>query len=75
MSSGNLEEIYQNINEESYEIFLEFDVIDYSKIVIPFSKTFKSNKPKDIYSGKESIPFKERDPEFKMILRQEFSKF
>jgi hypothetical protein len=27
----------------------------------------------DIYTGTEKIPFKEREPEFKMIFRQEFS--
>jgi len=36
---------------------------------------FKSYKPRDVYSGNENIPFKDRDPEFRMILRQEFSKF
>lgn len=71
MSSGK--ELYREINKGWLENILELDA-DYSKIVIPFSKAFRSNKPKDIYSGKERIPFKERDPEFKIILRQEFSK-
>ena len=44
-----------------------------SKVVIPFSKMFQSYKPIDIYSGNEKIPFRERDPEYKVILRQEFS--
>ncbi len=46
-----------------------------SELVIPFSKVFKSYKQKDIYSGNEIIPFREREPEFKMILSQEFSNF
>jgi len=46
-----------------------------SKVVIPFSKMFNTKGSSDIYSGNENIPFKERDPEFRMILRQEFSKF
>ena len=46
-----------------------------SKAVIPFSKIIGSSKPIDVYSGNEIIPFKERDPEYKMILRQEFSNY
>ena len=74
MSSGNLKEIYHELNEGLNENILELDV-DYSKIVIPFTKMFKSYKPRDIYSGNERIPFKERDHEFKMILKQEFANF
>jgi len=73
MSSGNLEQLYLDKNEGSYKRFLEFEVLDYSKIVIPFSEVFKRYKPSNIYSGEEKIPFKERDQEFKMILMQEFS--
>lgn len=71
MISGNLDKIYYENDEELYGNTLEADV-DYSKIVIPFSKIFKSNKPKDIYSGTEKIPFRKRDLEYKLILRQEF---
>ncbi|MFX1487654.1 MAG: hypothetical protein ACFFBI_00780 [Promethearchaeota archaeon] len=46
--------------------------LDISRIIIPFSKLFKSFKPADVYSGDEKIPFKDRDPEYRMILRQEF---
>ncbi len=53
-----------NISEPDYDL---------SKIIIPFSKMFKSCKQIDIYSGTEKIPFKKRDLEYKMILRQEFS--
>ncbi len=73
MSSGNLEQQYLDKNEDSNKRFLEFEVLDYSKIVIPFSKVFKRYKTRNIYSGEEKIPFKERDQEFKMILMQEFS--
>jgi len=58
---------YQYNNER---INLTYDI---SQLVIPFSKVFRSYKPKDIYSGNENIPFKEREPEYKMLLRQEFS--
>ena len=78
MGLVKLEQIYQEIMKESYE--LSYDKvpeteIDYSEVVIPFSQMFRSYKPKDIYSGNERIPFKERKQKFKMILRQEFSKF
>jgi hypothetical protein len=49
--------------------------VNISRVIIPFSKVFNSKKPIDIYSGTEKIPFKERDTEFKMIFRQEFSEF
>lgn len=47
--------------------------IDISHLVIPFSKLCRNYESPDIYSGKEKIPFKERDPEYKMILSQEFA--
>ncbi|KKN10640.1 hypothetical protein LCGC14_1034530 [marine sediment metagenome] len=73
MSSGQPEIIFQEIRDSTYENILERE-IDISQLVIPFSKVFKSFKPRDIYIGNENMPFKEREPEFKRILRQEFSK-
>ncbi len=68
MNSGKSDQTLMDNSEENI-----FDQnIDFSKIVIPFSKVIGSSKPRDIYSGKEKISFKERDPEYKMILRQEF---
>ncbi|UCD02214.1 MAG: hypothetical protein JSV23_04130 [Promethearchaeota archaeon] len=72
MSSRKPKEIFHEIIGKSSENSLERD-IDISQIVIPFSKMFGSYKISDIYSGKEKIPFKERDPEYKTILRQEFA--
>ena len=74
MSSGQPEIIFHEIIESSYVNNLERE-INISQLIIPFSKAFESNKPMDIYSGNENIPFKEKEPEFQMILRQEFSKF
>lgn len=74
MSSGRSNKFFQTIMDNSFEKVFDQN-IDFSKIVIPFSKIIGSLKPIDIYSGDESIPFKDRDPEFRMILRQEFSKF
>ncbi|MFX0106440.1 MAG: hypothetical protein ACFE75_13270 [Candidatus Hodarchaeota archaeon] len=72
MKTGKPEESFQEIVEKYSKSSLERDT-DISKIVIPFSKMFGSYKSTDIYKGTERIPFKERDPEYKMILRQEFA--
>jgi hypothetical protein len=71
MSIGKSEGILQKITDISQEIDIKGEA-DISSIIIPFSKVFKSNKQIDIYSGAEKIPFKERDLEYKMILKQEF---
>ena len=49
------------------------DEIEMSKLIIPFSKIFKPYESADIYSGTEKIPFKEKEKEYRMILRQEFA--
>ena len=72
MSSEDLREIYHE-NTEDIDENIKVLNVDYSKIVIPFSKVLKSYKPRDIYSGNEKIPFKEREQEFRMILKHEFS--
>ena len=78
MSIGKLERLFREIigttHETSYVDISESET-DFSQIVIPFSKIFKTYKPIDVYSGKEKIPFNERDPEYRMILRQEFSSY
>ena len=72
MSSGKLERLFHEDLGKLLESDLEREV-NFSRIIIPFSNIFKSYKPIDIYSGTERIPFKEKDPEYKLILRQEFS--
>ena len=67
MSSGKLNN--PNFHEDISEV--HFDI---SEIVIPFSRLSGKFNISDIYSGSEKIPFKERNPEYKMILKQEFSK-
>jgi hypothetical protein len=59
-----LREVLIEINQE-----LELNL---SNLFIPFSKFFKKETPLDIYTGKEKIPFHEKDSEFKNILIQEF---
>jgi len=72
MSSGKMERMVHEDLKKLLERDLEGEV-NLSRIITPFSKVFSSYKPIDIYSGTERIPFKERDPKFKMIFRQEFS--
>ena len=45
-----------------------------SDIVVPFSNFIKKRQINDIYIGKEKHHLKERNSEFKTILRKEFSK-
>ena len=42
------------------------------RIIIPFSTFIPRKSAKDIYTGKEKIPFKERHPIYKAILKLEF---
>ncbi len=48
------------------------DNFNYSNVIIPFSNFFHKIELVDVYSGKEKIPFKERDSEYKKILLTEF---
>ncbi|MFX1390304.1 MAG: hypothetical protein ACFE9Z_09600 [Promethearchaeota archaeon] len=61
-----------NLYHENILEILSEDHLDLSKIVIPFSRLFKTFKTTDIYSGIEKIPFKERNREFKRIFQHEF---
>lgn len=67
----SLGKIYKFYNKEFRDEMAE-DHYNISEIVIPFSRLFRKYESTDIYSGAEKIPFKERNPEYKMILRQEF---
>ena len=69
MSSGKIDKLFsKDFHEENSKGHL-----DLSKIIIPFSRLFRKDKTSDIYSGTEKIPFKARNSDYKMILRQEFS--
>lgn len=75
MSIKQIIKIHQNdlegfIKAEYYTPDFNFNL---SEVVIPFSKILNTKESSFIYSGNEKIPFKERDPKFKMILRHEFS--
>ncbi|MFW9782524.1 MAG: hypothetical protein ACFFFB_09605 [Candidatus Heimdallarchaeota archaeon] len=43
-----------------------------SKTLIPFSKLFDKKRDPDIYTGQEIIPFREKHPIFKALMRIEF---
>lgn len=58
------------INNNEIDVFEEF--LNVSNLIIPFSIIFKKDIPPDIYSGKETIPFKEKVSEFQQILMSEF---
>ena len=57
---------------DSYETGKFQDFLPISNLIIPFSVIFRKRVALDIYSGKESIPFEERDSNFKQILKNEF---
>ena len=71
MSTGKIDKFHLEnlIGTHTTESF------DISEIIIPFSRIFNKYKSIDIYSGMEKIPFKERDSEYRTILRQEFIVF
>jgi len=46
--------------------------LEITQIITPFSKLSKNVDIRDIYSGNEKIPFGNRHPIFKSLLRIEF---
>jgi len=48
------------------------DFFDLSCAIIPFSDLFQKFPRLDIYEGMETIPFEDREPEYKKILLTEF---
>jgi hypothetical protein len=71
MTSLNLLGKYENISDFSEDRTSDKS-LNISKLVIPFEIFFKQNTPRDIYLGLERIPFRERDLDYKIILKQEF---
>ena len=54
---------------------VEYDNIEtvLSKIIIPFSDIMGAKNAPDVYFGYEKIPFEQRDPVYKSMIRQEFA--
>lgn len=67
-----LEVISRNDFELIDEICVHEDFSNLSNLIIPFSTIFRSESEPDIYTGEESIPFREKESEFKQILINEF---
>ncbi|MFW9952799.1 MAG: hypothetical protein ACFFKA_21975 [Candidatus Thorarchaeota archaeon] len=67
MVESELDKLYKKIFEKLEE--LEFNISD---VIIPFDEIFSKPLNNDIYSGKEKIPFNNRDKEYKLILKKEF---
>jgi len=54
---------HKNYFQSEYEL---------SEIMISFKELINQIKAIDIYSGKENIPFREKDEEFQRLLLSEF---
>ncbi|MHA1479497.1 MAG: hypothetical protein ACTSPU_14985 [Promethearchaeota archaeon] len=54
---------------QDYSFLFESNLSDF---VISFKELFNHIKTIDIYSGKENIPFREKDEEFQRLLLSEF---
>jgi hypothetical protein len=48
------------------------DFFNLSRAIIPISDFFQKSPRLDVYTGMESIPFADRDPEYKNTLLSEF---
>ena len=70
-----LEAVKKNKHEPVIIEVQEYDNIKIilSKIVVPFSVIAKEIGAPDLYSGCENIPFENRDPLYKSVIRQEFA--
>ena len=67
-----LEVINKKIQVGKNELDGSDDFLNISNLIIPFSIMFRNNTSPDIYSGEESISFRERDSNFQEILLSEF---
>jgi len=72
MSSGKIEKFYNDVLKSRYNNSVDH-YFSLSNCVVSFSSLSKNKLTSWIYFGNEKIPFKERHPEFRMILRNEFS--
>ena len=67
-----LEVLDKKIQFIQNEIEISKDYLNISKLIIPYSIIFRNDSKPDIYSGEESMSFKERDKDFQQILIYEF---
>lgn len=73
MNLTKLEKFYEDVQKSRKEVSPELYPSN-SDYVIPFSKMFERKESRYIYIGDEKIPFTEKNPDFKTMLRHEFSK-
>jgi hypothetical protein len=65
--------IVYNVENKKYDdLNLDQFSDELQKFIIPFSSIFKTNRVNDIYTGNEGIPFKDRHPIYKALLKLEF---
>ena len=62
----------KDFNKKEPRTFSEL-IFNISNAIIPYSKMIIPSNVSDIYSGREKIPFNERNPEYVSNLRQEFA--
>ncbi|MFW9784517.1 MAG: hypothetical protein ACFFFB_19710 [Candidatus Heimdallarchaeota archaeon] len=67
-----IKRLRNDISDITEEMVKVEEFPDISRLIVPFSVAFKRYSPPDIYDGKELIPFKEKDLQFKEILINEF---
>ena len=71
----NLEASKKEKRKSTLMEIVEYDNIEIvlSKMVIPFSEVMGTPSTPDVYLGHEKIPFEQRDPVYKSMMRQEFA--
>ncbi|MFX1410054.1 MAG: hypothetical protein ACFFA6_06860 [Promethearchaeota archaeon] len=72
MSSGKIEKFFNDVLKSRYNNSVDH-YFSLSNCVVSFSSLPKNKQTSWIYFGNEKIPFKERHPEFKVLLRNEFA--
>jgi hypothetical protein len=67
-----LEVLNKKIQVGKNELDGSDDFLNISNLIIPFKIIFRKDSLPDIYSGEESLCFKEKDSQFQQILKSEF---
>ncbi|MFX1601634.1 MAG: hypothetical protein ACFFB6_13660 [Promethearchaeota archaeon] len=70
MSFQSVDKKFESVNTQEIP---EEGPINFTEIIIPFSKFGASKSKSDIYNGSEKVPFSQRISVYKTILENEFS--
>jgi len=65
-------DVKKNKYRNSYDGIIDSQEHKLQRFIIPFSTFMPRRSAEDIYTGKEKIPFQERHPIYKAILKLEF---